>query len=166
MYTFVQDEEINGFEIVRAVNSNGTQPTITFDRVFFPFGVNKDKSLRMDILDRETEKTQKNFRKIYDLCLECKGGIEKVLGTEVALNTRLLQRRKDLEKKRYNPTLTGHLIYMNKRLLTQLTAKKGLPPSINELKCYHAKVVLQCEAFWIKDEVVFGGKWKIKSILV
>lgn len=166
MYTFIQDEDVDGFEIIRAVNSNGMKPTITFPRVFFPFGVNKDKSLKMDILDREMEIVQKNFNKIYTLCLECKPGIEKVLGTDVILNTRLLNAQRDLEKKRYNPTITGHLNYMNKRLITMITSQKGLPPGVDELKCYHAKVVLQCDAFWIKQNVVFGGKWKIKSITV
>jgi hypothetical protein len=164
MYSFIQDEDINGFHVVRPVTSNGDRPSVYFKHVHFPFGVNKDGSLKMDILDIEDEETQKNFRKVSLLFENAESDIQSVLDDSCTFSTRHKRAQKDLRKTKFNPSLLGHIDNSHGRMKTTIETRKGIPPAYTELKHYHASVSLYCDAFWIKDGVIFGGKWKIQKI--
>lgn len=166
MYSFLQEEDIDGFQVVKAVTHNGDRPTIHFTHVHFPFGVNKDHSLKMDIKDMDDEGTQKNYRKVYALYEEAQKAICSVLETPCTFSSRHIRVKKDLEKKRFAPSLLGYIEYKQGRMKTVIETRKGMPPAVTELKHYHASVWLYCDAFWIRDGVIFGGKWKIQKILL
>lgn len=166
MYSFLREDDINGFQVVRPVTHNGDRPTVHFKHVHFPFGVNKDNSLKMDIMDMDDEGTQKNYRKLYALYEESQNAINGVLDDTSTLSTRHIRIMKDLQKKCYKPSFLGQIEYNQGRMTTVVDTRKGMPPSLTELKHYHASVWLYCDAFWIKDGVIFGGKWKFDRIIL
>lgn len=164
MYSFIREDDINGFHVVKPVTHKGDRPAVHFKHVHFPFGVNKDNSLKMDIMDMDDEGTQKNYRKLKMLYEETQNAIRSVLDTPCMLSTRHLRIKKDLQKKGYAPSLLGHIEYKHGRMMTTIETNNGVPPAVTELKHYHASVWLYCDAFWIKDGVIFGGKWKLEKI--
>ena len=166
MYSFLREDDINGFRVVRPVTHSGDRPHVHFKHVRFPFGVNKDNSLKMDIMDMDDEGTQKNYRKVCALYEESQNAINSVLNTPCTLSTRHIRAKKDLQKKRYTPSLMGNIEYKQGRMMTVVETHKGMPPPVTELKHYHASAWLYCDAFWIKDGVIFGGKWKVEKIIV
>lgn len=154
-FKFVKAEDkIGDFDIVEVRHNNGHKLSVTFDRVFFPFGKNKNNTLKFDCVDLKTnEKTQRAIELMNDLHREAQVFFDRPIFNPVK------------QKRHYDPSVTAYVNFMKEKLVTKITADKGLPVHVTELKGFQASVTISFSSFWIVNDAIFG-KWKFESIRV
>lgn len=148
------EDKIGDFDIVDVRHNNGHKISVTFDRVFFPFGKNKNNTLKFDCIDLKTnEKTQRAIELMKDLNREAQVYFDKSIFNPVK------------HKPKYDLSVTGHVNFSQKKLITKVGVDKGLPIPVTELKGYQASVTLTFSSFWLVNDAIFG-KWKYENITV
>lgn len=162
-FRYTQDtDSVDGYEIVSVHYHNGCPVTFTLQDVFIPFGLNYDKSIKFDVLDSECSRNN-GIANIEHLEKEAVGKIQDLLCKDESLTKSFSFLKK---KGKFALNLIGHVQYSpNGQLVTTITKKTGLPPSVTELKGFQAKVKLSFKSFWVKNKKVYG-KLKIEEVNV
>tara|TARA_B110000881_G_scaffold140395_1_gene123782 strand:- start:1312 stop:1806 length:495 start_codon:yes stop_codon:yes gene_type:complete len=153
-----ENKPIGEFILILIAQNNGQPIKITLNDVHFPFGMNTNHSIKLDILDMGNYDTHKAIDLIDYLDTECVAAVSDLLGYSVTLN-----KKKVVMKRNFVPNVLAHIHYKGKHLMTDIVQYKGLPIAVSELKGYRASLDLEINTLWIKNKTVYG-KWKINKI--
>ena len=161
MFHYERNEtKINGFDVIHVTHANGQDLRVTLTDVHIPFGINKNGSIKLDIISVDDEKTNKGLRIIESLERQCETRVSEMLEKKVHKPINFLT------KKRYFvPNVMAYFEYKNRRLVSDVSRTSGLPLSEKELKGYRGKAILKFKSFWVEENKMFG-KWKIEKLIL